>query len=153
MRLQQPAGAQQDVASKKGSPMAIGWLSVLQMVPWSDVIHNAPKVAESAKALWKTVAGQPPAQEVVDDSAGAPARLPEAQVITQLQAQLAATEATVASLHQQMLASSELIQSMAEQNTQLIRQVDALRIRVRWLAGAAAVAGGLALLALGMGLR
>lgn len=29
--------------------MAIGWLAVLQMVPWSDVINNAPKVAEGAE--------------------------------------------------------------------------------------------------------
>jgi hypothetical protein len=32
--------------------MAIGWLAVLQLVPWSDVISNAPKIAEGAKKLW-----------------------------------------------------------------------------------------------------
>ena len=35
--------------------MAIGWLAVLKMVPWSDVIENAPKVASGAKKLWNSV--------------------------------------------------------------------------------------------------
>ncbi|MDB5964602.1 MAG: hypothetical protein JWQ72_1102, partial [Polaromonas sp.] len=39
--------------------MAIGWLAVLQWVPWSDVIKNAPKVAEAAKKLWNTTGKQP----------------------------------------------------------------------------------------------
>ena len=39
--------------------MAVGWLMVLQSVPWSDVIKNAPKLAEGAKKLWDAVAGHP----------------------------------------------------------------------------------------------
>ena len=31
--------------------MAIPWLTVLQAVPWGDVIRNAPKVADGAKKL------------------------------------------------------------------------------------------------------
>jgi hypothetical protein len=40
----------------------------------------------------------------------------------------------VADLHQQMLASSELIQALADQNTQLIRRVEVNRVRLLWLA-------------------
>ena len=36
--------------------MAIPWLTVLQSVPWSDVVRNAPKVAAGAKKLWDNVA-------------------------------------------------------------------------------------------------
>ena len=39
--------------------MAIGWLSVLKSVPWEEVISNAPKVAEGAKKLWKSVSHKP----------------------------------------------------------------------------------------------
>ena len=114
--------------------MAIGWLSIIQLVPWSDVIRNAPKVAEGAKKLWDTVSRKPPALEVPAASAQ-PALSPEAQSIALLQVQLAAAEAAISDLHHQMLESTELIKALADQNTQLIRRVEANRIRVLWLAG------------------
>ncbi len=118
--------------------MAIGWLSVLQMVPWGDVISNAPKVAEGAKKLWNAVAKKPPSAELPATSAQ-PALSPEAQSVAILRAQLTAAEAAVSDLHKQMLASSELIKALADQNTQLIKRVEANRIRVLWLSGATAV--------------
>lgn len=39
--------------------MAAGWLTVLKMVPWGDVIENAPKVAQGAKKLWSSVGKKP----------------------------------------------------------------------------------------------
>jgi hypothetical protein len=106
--------------------MAIGWLSVLKMVPWGDVIESAPKVAQGAKKLWDTVGKKP-----------TPAAAPDATELTEPQAGLAALQAQVlqlqqasAELHQQMLASTALIQSLAEQNTQLIARVEVNRKRV-----------------------
>lgn len=126
--------------------MAVGWMSVLKMVPWSDVISNAPKVADGAKKLWSTVAkktgaateAEPPAEPVAAHD------LPAAELLALLQAQLARQDARIGELHQQMLSSSELIQSLAEQNTQLVQRVEANRVRVRWLT--------LAVLLLGIGL-
>jgi hypothetical protein len=51
-----------------------------------------------------------------------------------LQAQVAELQVAVADLHQQMLASSELIQSLANQNAQLIKRVEVNRVRLLWLA-------------------
>ena len=51
------------------------------------------------------------------------------------QAQLAAAEAKLTDLHEQMLVSSELIKALADQNTQLIKRIEVNRIRVLWLAG------------------
>lgn len=111
--------------------MAIGWLTVLKMVPWGDVIENAPKVATGAKKLWQTVGKKPvaaapaaPAREVLR------AASPE---VAALQAQVAELQTAVADLHQQMLVSSELIQSLADQNTQLIKRVEVNRVRLLWL--------------------
>ncbi|MCJ7601611.1 MAG: hypothetical protein MUO63_08940 [Desulfobulbaceae bacterium] len=120
--------------------MAIGWLSVLKMVPWDDVISNAPKVADGAKKLWSAVAKKPPAAKASTASAQ-PTLSPEAQSIAILQAQLAAAEAEVSDLHNQMLESSELIKALADQNTQLIKRFEVNRIRVLWLAGIMAVLG------------
>lgn len=120
--------------------MAIGWLSVLKMVPWGDVISNAPKVTDGAKKLWSAVAKKPPAAKLPTASAQ-PTLSPEAQSIALLQAQLAAAEAQVSDLHNQMLASSELIKALADQNTQLIKLFEVNRIRVLWLAGVMVVLG------------
>lgn len=118
--------------------MAIGWLSVLKMVPWGDVIGNAPKVADGAKKLWTSVAGKP-APAAAPTPGAQPAVAPEAQSIAALQAQLASAEAALSDLHKQMLASSELIKALADQNTQLIQRVEVNRIRVVWLSWGTAV--------------
>ena len=120
--------------------MAIGWLTVLKMVPWGDVISNAPKVADGAKKLWSAVAKKPRASEPSTASAQ-PALSPEGQSIAMLQAQLACAEAEISDLHNQMLESSVLIKALADQNTELIKRVEVNRMRVLWLAGAMAVLG------------
>ncbi|AYQ27811.1 MULTISPECIES: hypothetical protein [unclassified Polaromonas] len=127
--------------------MAIGWLAVLQLVPWSDVINNAPKIAEGAKKLWSTVGKKPPVPAPPVE--GAVSSLsPEAQAMATLQARVTAMEETIAELHGQMLASSELIKTLADQNTQLIQRIEVNRVRLLLLAGVTvvlAVAAGLAL--------
>ena len=113
--------------------MAIGWLAVLKMVPWGDVIENAPKVAQGAKKLWHTVGKktlEPPA------SASAGSLQTQAPSLAALQAQVAELQSATSDLQQQMLESSALIESLAEQNTQLIQRVEINRRRVIWLAGA-----------------
>ena len=110
--------------------MAIGWLTVLKMVPWGDVIENAPKVAVGAKKLWDKVGKKP---EVVPETVGPVAPSP-AQAQAQMQQQLAALQRATAELHQQMLDSTELIKTLAEQNTQLVKRVESNRKRVLWLA-------------------
>jgi chromosome segregation ATPase len=50
-----------------------------------------------------------------------------------LQAQLGETQSALASLHQQMVSSSELIQALANQNAQLIVRIEVLRKRLAWL--------------------
>ena len=113
--------------------MAIGWLTMLKLVPWGDVIENAPKVAQGAKKLWHTV-GKKPAPGVSDPSASTQAGPSTSSghdaVLRALQQQVAELQVTTAELHQQMLESSALIKSLAEQNTQLIERVEVNRKRV-----------------------
>lgn len=111
--------------------MAIGWFSMLQAVPWGQVIDNAPKVVEGAKKFWNTVAGRPAPDEyeVVDVS-------PEADESTALRAlkkRFTVLEKSNADLHQQMLASSGLIKTLAQQNAQLVNRIEANRKRMAWL--------------------
>lgn len=127
--------------------MAIPWLIVLQSVPWTDVIRNAPKVADGAKKLWSTVSGKP-ALPQVPTTASAHNASPEAQTIAGLEARVASLEASVAELHDQMLASSELIKALAEQNGQLVARIETNRVRMVWFSSALAVATAVAVVSL-----
>lgn len=129
--------------------MAIGWLTVLQMVPWSDVIKNAPKVADGAKKLWHAVGKKPPPSPPADTDTGTGVQLsPEGQAIAALQAQVLALESASQDLHEQMLASSELIKALAEQNTELIRRAEINRVRLLALAGVTALVAVVAVIGL-----
>ena len=120
--------------------MAAGWLSLLQKLPWSEVLVNAPAVAQGARKLWGTVAGKvaDPAPEVPPATqADAPAADPAFASRVDLDAAIVridAAEAAVADLRRQLLVSSELLSQLAQQNAQLIEQVQALGLRLRWMA-------------------
>lgn len=111
--------------------MAIPWFSVLQAVPWGQVIDNAPKVVEGAKKFWSAVASKPATYEgeVVD----LPPEVDEGAAVRALKKRLVMLEKSNADLHQQMLASSELIKTLADQNAQLVKRIEANRKRMAWL--------------------
>lgn len=113
--------------------MALGWFSLLKTVPWSDVIATAPVVADGAKRLWKSVAKKPPAPPgpIPVAATGEPASL------AQLQARVAALELGTEEMRAQLRVSSELIQSLAEQNKELVERVEAHRVRLMWTSAAA----------------
>jgi hypothetical protein len=129
--------------------MPIPWLAVLQAVPWSDVLNNAPKVADGAKKLWKSI-GKKSSAPKTDVAAGESAYSSEAQTIATLHARLLKMEAAQIELHDQMLASSELIKALAEQNTLLIGRAELMRLKIRRMIVALAVVGIIAAYALAM---
>lgn len=127
--------------------MAIPWMVLLKTVPWTDVIANAPTVANGAKKLWNTVSGRSPAAEIpTQDMSSAP---PD-ETLAKMQEELRNLRVTTTELHQQMLTSSELIRELADQNTALIKRVEAYRVRLLWLSGAIAVLAVLVLAGLGL---
>ncbi|MDD4880847.1 MAG: hypothetical protein PHX10_04655 [Gallionellaceae bacterium] len=130
--------------------MAIPWF-LLKTVPWADVIATAPVVADGAKKLWNAVAGKPAPVQVQAETPAVSAA-PEAEAVALVQARLVAIEATVSELHRQMLASSELIKALADQNAELIKRAEANRIRLLWLYGVAMMLGVLATMALALAL-
>ena len=119
--------------------MAIGWLTVLSQVPWTEVINNAPKVADGAKKLWKSVSGKSSVASTPKSASKVPASA-EALSPVAMEARIRELEEVVGELHAQMVASSELMKQLAEQNTQLVQRIEANRVRTLWLA-ALSVAG------------
>jgi hypothetical protein len=116
--------------------MAVGWLTLLQNVPWTDVISNAPKVADGARKLWNTL-GRKPAAPSAASAAGAASGT--ALTAAELAARVAALEVTLGELHGQLLASSELIKTLAEQNAQFVQRIETNRRRTLWLSAATAL--------------
>ena len=112
--------------------MAIGWITILKTVPWADVISNAPKVADGAKKLWKTVAKKTSAPGSSTQAAQA-AGSADTSSASPVEVRVSEMEARTAELHAQMLASSELINALAEQNAELVKRIEAIRVRVLWL--------------------
>ncbi len=118
--------------------MAIAWLAVLKSVPWTEVINNAPKVTDGAKKLWNAVAGKPSLAGASDwpEKSGASV---ESESVIRLEARISTLEAAILDLHDQMLASTELIKALADQNVQLIQRIETTRVRVLWLSAATAL--------------
>ena len=116
-------------------------LSVLSNIPWSQVIDNAPKVADGASRLWSSVKrfgkNAPPDPELENSPSDAPLAATEV-----LRARLDAHEDSLKSLQEQMQASSELIKALADQNTQLVARIEMNRAQLQRVTWAAAVAGG-----------
>ncbi|MEY2840391.1 MAG: hypothetical protein RJB60_2690 [Pseudomonadota bacterium] len=112
--------------------MAIGWLTVLKAVPWTEVISNAPKITEGAKKLWKSAAGKQPGA-ATGTAATVTEAAPGVAPFAEWDQRLAGTEAKLAELHAQMRASAEIIQALSEQNAQLIQRIEQNAKRTQWL--------------------
>lgn len=125
--------------------MAIGWMAVLQLVPWSDVISNAPKIAEGAKKLWSTVGKKPPVGDMAPLAAD-----DRPSSMAAMEKRLHAMEVAASELHEQMLASADLIRTLAEQNTQLVKRIEVNRARLLMLAAVTVVVAIVAITSLSL---
>lgn len=125
--------------------MAVPWITVLQLVPWKEVIKNAPAVLDGARKLWETAGRKSPGKT--------PSVVPAASAPLSAEARIATLEASVAGLSEQVLQSSTLIKELAEQNANLIQRAEMNRVLVVRLGYAlgvvAAVATGAIVVAVG----
>ncbi|MEO8153393.1 MAG: hypothetical protein ABI605_10020 [Rhizobacter sp.] len=109
--------------------MAIGWMTALKVIPWSDVIEATPGIVKGARKMF-TRSQQTELPVPAASGAGLEQR------VTQLEAQLVQAA-------EQQRASAQLIETLAEQNERIVQAIDILRVRTRLLIG---VCGVLALL-------
>lgn len=104
--------------------MAISWLTAFKAIPWGDVIAAAPAVAQGAKKLWGAVG---------KGDAGSAAGAAPGSLAADAEERLRTLEAQIAGLQRESAASSELIKSLAEQNSRLVDAIEILRVRTRAL--------------------
>ncbi|MBU0541172.1 MAG: hypothetical protein KKC58_02135 [Gammaproteobacteria bacterium] len=106
--------------------MAAGWVTVLQMVPWGEVIKNAPKVADGAVKLWNSVSKKRVDGETDSDVTDV-MLAKDMAAIEKLEHRLHAAEQTITDLQGQVVQSAEVIKELASQNTQLVAQIESNR--------------------------
>lgn len=105
--------------------MAIGWLTALKVIPWSDVIEATPGIVKGARKIFTR------GQQVDVPAPAAPgATAPD---------RVAQLETALAQLREQQQASAQLIETLAEQNARIVEAVQILRVRTRLLMGVSAV--------------
>ncbi|WP_313076870.1 hypothetical protein [Melaminivora sp.] len=122
-----------------------GWMTALKFVPWGQVLEATPKIVQSARRLIRREEqGPAPATPAAASVARSSPLASDAEL---LQGQLTALQEQMGRLQEDQRASAVLIRSLAEQNAQLVRAIDALRARSRWLMGSSAL---LAVVSLGL---
>lgn len=98
--------------------MAINWITAFKLIPWRDVVENAPTVLGAARKLWdKRTAGPAPAPE------------PEPDITPH--ARIASLQQELGLLKDEAARTAELLKALAEQNTRLVEAIDVLRARTR----------------------
>ncbi len=103
--------------------MALSWLAAFKIIPWADLVDNAPTVVRGARKLWDLVGGTP--REPRPDS--------HTQAMSTLDARVAALEQEIGHLKEQANGAANLIATLAEQNARLIAAVEILRLLTRIL--------------------
>jgi hypothetical protein len=99
--------------------MGFTWMSAIKLIPWGDVVQATPGIVKGARDLWsrtRKAKTEVQAQDAVP-VAGDAAQL--AQRIRQRE--------------EEQLEASQLINTLAEQNAQLVAAMDKLRRRTRAL--------------------
>jgi signal transduction histidine kinase len=118
--------------------MTVPWLLALKVIPWGDVIEQAPKVLAGARQLLdRQRASRPVDPSVVpraDQATGA-----DAPSLDTLAQRLTAAEQRLQSQAQAQEQLTQTLAELAELNTRLIGAVATLRLRSRMLMGAAVV--------------
>ncbi len=106
--------------------MAAPWLTVLKVVPWIEVIRKAPEIADGARKFWHAVSGkqeyqQPKAYDVPYS---------ELDNVNDREARIQSLEMQLARLQTQMVESSKLLKTLADQHEQLVANLEDSRRRV-----------------------
>lgn len=109
--------------------MAFSWIAAFKVIPWGDVIAAAPTVARTARDLWRGLSKSRTVETVASADGAAPGGTAPTAVeeMRSLRADLTETRA-------QLLASSAVLQALAEQDEKLIAAIEVLRVRTRVLA-------------------
>lgn len=113
--------------------MAIGWIAALKLVPWDQVVRNAPRIVAGAQELLKKVGTGKSGEAAAMRRPRPLSRNPEGG--SEAEQRLIYLEASLEDLQEEMRASAEMVKALAEQNIALVEAGALLRRRLRQLTG------------------
>ena len=101
--------------------MAFGWITVLKIIPWKDVLENAPHIAKAAKNLY---AGRK------DNTSPGTA---DSSVPTSDSENIESRDSRLHELEGEILDLNSVVRSLAKQNVRIVEAIEVLRIRSKVL--------------------
>ena len=101
--------------------MAFGWITVLKIIPWKDVLENAPHIAKAAKNLYAGTKNN-----TSSGSAGSSVPTSDSENITSRDLRLHEIEREVSDLN-------SVVRSLAKQNVRIVEAIEVLRVRSKVL--------------------
>ena len=101
--------------------MAFGWITVLKIIPWKDVLENAPHIAKAAKNLYAGTKNN-----TSPGSAGSSVPTSDSENKKSTSFHLHEIEREVSDLN-------SVVRSLAKQNVRIVEEIEVLRIRSKVL--------------------
>ncbi|OAM51478.1 hypothetical protein A7981_08240 [Methylovorus sp. MM2] len=107
-------------------------VTLLQVVPWVDLITNAPKIALKAKEFWNTVQNKPTItpEGVIENKSRFNL---EAQKTFAFEARIDALETQLAEQHKDILTSAALLNELATQNAAQVQRINLYQTKLKHL--------------------
>ncbi|MEZ0231792.1 MAG: hypothetical protein ACAH12_03050 [Methylophilaceae bacterium] len=107
-------------------------VTLLQVVPWVDLITNAPKIALKAKEFWNTVQNKPTiaTRGVIENKSRFNL---EAQRTFAFEARIDALETQLAEQHKDILTSAALLNELASQNAAQVQRINLYQTKLKHL--------------------
>ena len=103
--------------------MAFGWITVLKIIPWKDVLENAPHIAKAAKNLYAGTKNSTSSSSGTADSS----------VSRSDNGNKESRDSRLHEIEREVLDLNSVVRSLAKQNVRIVEAIEVLRIRSKIL--------------------
>lgn len=109
--------------------MAIGWLTALKVIPWTDVIQATPGIVRGARQFWQNIRHDD--RRRTERASETPLPDERTEPLNNLQARVRQLEAERDNIQAKAMEAAELVEALATQHERLVEVVGRLRSRTR----------------------
>lgn len=118
--------------------MAVHWLTSLRNIPWTQVLQVAPSLVEGSRKLWGRLANREAGVSTGPGSPGVAESSPTEQIAA-LEIRLHAMQKELQQIGGEMVSSFDVVKSLSEQHSEMVKAMDVLISRTRVLLWVCAV--------------
>ena len=113
--------------------MAFGWITALKIIPWKDVLENAPHIVKAAKNLYAGTKTDTSFSSESSDSSDSSTYTSDNENTESWGFRLHIIERKILELNDEQESSVKLIRSLAKQNVRIVEAIEVLRVRSKIL--------------------